>query len=75
MLGNLIGEAQSAFLKDRNILDGAVVLNEVVEEARKTKKCRIIFKVDFAKACDSIDWGYLLEMLVRMNFPGKWWLG
>lgn len=32
----------------------------------------MFFKVDFAKAFDSVDWNYLLKMLNRMKFPQKW---
>lgn len=70
VIGKLIGEAQSAFIKGRNILDGVVVLNEVMDEARSRKKGWI--KVDFAKAYDSIDCDYLIEMMGRMKFPKKW---
>lgn len=38
VMNSLIRDTQSAFLKARNILDGVVTLNEVVEEAKKTKK-------------------------------------
>lgn len=50
VIGKLIGDAQSAFIKGRCILDGVVVLNEAVEEARKSKKKWVFFKVDFRKA-------------------------
>lgn len=32
----------------------------------------MVFKADFAKAFDSIDWKYLLNMMEIMNFPKKW---
>lgn len=48
------------------------MLNEVIEEARRNNKSRIFFKVDFAKAYDSVDRNYLLDMMERMNFPKKW---
>lgn len=72
VLGKLIGGTQSAFLHGRNILDGVVILNEAIEDAKRLKKERLILKVDFAKAFDSIDWDYLWDMLKRMNFPAKW---
>jgi hypothetical protein len=31
-----------------------------------------MFKVDFEKAYDSIDWGYLGEVMGKMNFPPLW---
>lgn len=72
VVGKIIGEVQTAFIKGRHILDGVVVLNEAIEEAKKTKGRRFIFKVDFEKAYDSINWAYLLEMLEHLNFPFKW---
>ncbi|KAL6525382.1 hypothetical protein OROHE_015689 [Orobanche hederae] len=72
VMESVIGESQSAFIQGRNILDGIIVLNEVVEEAKKRKSKRVIFKIDFAKAYDSIEWEFLLTLMERMNFPGKW---
>lgn len=72
VLGNLIGDSQSAFLKGRNILDGPMILNEVLEEACSSKQKRLVLKVDFAKAFDSVDWDYLIELMRRMYFPSKW---
>lgn len=72
VIGNLIGVTQSAFIKGRFILDGVVVLNEAIEEAKKSKVKRIIFKADFAKAFDSICWDYLLDVMKKMCFPIKW---
>lgn len=67
-----MGDSQTAFLKDRNILDGVVILNEVVEDAKKTKDKRLVLKVNFAKAYDFVDWDYLFEMMRLMNFSSKW---
>jgi len=30
------------------------------------------FSVDFEKACDSIDWGYLQDVMLKMGFPTLW---
>lgn len=35
VVGKLISKNQSAFLKDRFILDGVVALNEIIEDAKK----------------------------------------
>lgn len=72
VVGKIIGDTQTAFVKGRSILDGMVILNEIVEETRRSKDKTILFKVDFAKAYDSIDWNYLLKMLEILNFPSKW---
>jgi len=72
VIGSVISDSQSAFVKGRQILDGILVANEVVDEARKCKKELILFKVDFEKAYDSIDWNYLFEVMSKMGFPSLW---
>jgi len=55
IIGSVISDTQTNFIKGHQILDGILVANEVVDEARKCKKELILFKVDFEKAYDSID--------------------
>lgn len=31
-----------------------------------------VFKIDFAKAYDSVDWGYLRSLMHGFNFNAKW---
>jgi hypothetical protein len=51
----LISESQSAFLKGRQLVEGVVVMNEVIDIAKRTgKECNILI-VDFEKAYDSVD--------------------
>ncbi|GAU37376.1 hypothetical protein TSUD_22500 [Trifolium subterraneum] len=69
---SVISESQTAFVKDRQILDGILIANEVVDEARKSKKELMLFKVDFEKAYDLVDWGYLDDVMGRMSFPVLW---
>jgi hypothetical protein len=38
VIGCVISESQTTFVKDRQILDGILIANEVVDEARKSKK-------------------------------------
>ncbi|GAU16278.1 hypothetical protein TSUD_299100 [Trifolium subterraneum] len=72
VIGSVISESQTAFVKDRQILDGILIANEVVDEARKSKKELMLFKVDFEKAYYSVDWGYLDAVMGRMSFPNLW---
>ena len=68
-----VGEIwQLAFIKDRHILHGILILNEVVEEAMKRKQPVMVFKVDFEKAYDSVSWSFLDYMLSRLGFCTKW---
>lgn len=68
---SVVSENQIAFIKGRHIMDGILILNEALDEAKRKKIGRLFFKVDLAKAFDSIDWGYLDSMLKGLNFCGK----
>ena len=68
----LISPEQSAFVRDRQILDGPLIINEVLEWAKNKKEKIMIFKTDIAKAYDSVDWAYLDEILIEMGFGTKW---
>jgi hypothetical protein len=49
-----------------------MVVNEVLDLAKKTSKECMVFKVDFEKTYDSVDWGFLEYMLRRFGFCEKW---
>ncbi|GAU26327.1 hypothetical protein TSUD_56250 [Trifolium subterraneum] len=72
VIGNVVAHSQSAFVKDRQILDGILIANEVVDDAKRNRKDLLMFKVDFEKAYDSVDWGYLEKVMFKMNFPATW---
>ncbi|MCH80013.1 LINE-1 reverse transcriptase like, partial [Trifolium medium] len=72
VIGVLIPNTQSAFLKGRQLVEGVVVVNEVIDFAKKAGKDCLILKVDFEKAYDSVDWGFLDYMLGRFGFCAKW---
>lgn len=48
------------------------MLNEVIDDAKKGKRKSLLFKIDFAKAYDSVDWVFLEAIMKRFNFYPKW---
>jgi hypothetical protein len=72
VMNSIVASTKSAFIKGRSLVDGVVVVNEVVDLAKKTGKDCLILKVDFEKAYDSVDWGFLEYMLRRFGFGCKW---
>ncbi|GKV27405.1 hypothetical protein SLEP1_g36578 [Rubroshorea leprosula] len=71
-LRKVIGEQQMAFIRGRQLAEGVVIANEVIDEAKRNKKKSFIFKVDFEKAYDKVCWGFIDYMLTRMGFCGIW---
>ncbi|CAL5339713.1 unnamed protein product [Camellia sinensis] len=72
VLPTVIGDSQLAFLRGRSILDGVLIANEVVDGWHKSKKTGLLFKLDFEKAFDSINWNFLFSMLTNFGFGQKW---
>ncbi|KAJ9537397.1 hypothetical protein OSB04_030130 [Centaurea solstitialis] len=72
VLDTVVSKNQTAFVKGRNILDGPLLVNEVIHWAKRIKKKLLIFKVDFAKAFDSLNWSFLDSVLNQMGFGKKW---
>nr|GEZ26816.1 RNA-directed DNA polymerase, eukaryota, reverse transcriptase zinc-binding domain protein [Tanacetum cinerariifolium] len=72
VIGSCISPKQYAFIKGRNILDGPLILNEVMNWHRKRKKKIMIFKVDFEKAFDSLRWDFLDTVIDKLGFGSRW---
>ncbi|GJY57901.1 RNA-directed DNA polymerase, eukaryota, reverse transcriptase zinc-binding domain protein [Tanacetum coccineum] len=68
VLGDIVNEVQSAFIVERQMLDGPFILNEILQWCTKKKKKTLIFKVDFEKAFDSINGDFLDRVETRRSF-------
>jgi hypothetical protein len=67
-----MGPTQTTFIPNRNILEGAAVLHEIIHELRTKKQNGIIFKIDFEKAYDKVRWSFLQQTLRMKGFSEKW---
>lgn len=67
-LEKVISKKQSAFIVNRNILDGVLIANEVIDEAKKRKSKIFMFKIDFEMAYDSVSWEFLYDMMRMLGF-------
>jgi hypothetical protein len=68
----VISNSQLGFLKERYILDSVVALHEILHEVKKEKQNGIMFKVDFEKAYDKVNWQFLHQMIDKKGFGEKW---
>ncbi|GJZ78840.1 putative RNA-directed DNA polymerase [Tanacetum coccineum] len=72
VIGSVIRSNQSAFIEGRQILDGCLVANEIIWMASIENTKFLLFKVDFEKAFDSVNWNFLLDVMRQMGFGSKW---
>ncbi|XP_026444566.1 uncharacterized protein LOC113344892 [Papaver somniferum] len=71
-LPTLILTSQSSFIKGRQILDGVLIANECVDSRLRQKLPGLVYKLDFEKAFDNVNWNFLNEVLYKMGFGGVW---
>nr|GEX60484.1 RNA-directed DNA polymerase, eukaryota, reverse transcriptase zinc-binding domain protein [Tanacetum cinerariifolium] len=67
LFGDIVNEMQSAFIAERQILDGRFILNEVMHCCKTKKKQALFFKVDFEKAYDTVQWDFLDDVLHKAS--------
>ncbi|GJT68149.1 RNA-directed DNA polymerase, eukaryota, reverse transcriptase zinc-binding domain protein [Tanacetum coccineum] len=72
VLGNIVGENQSAFIGGRQITDNILLSQELFKGYnRKHNKKKVSFKIDLQKAYDTISWDFIKEALEMFGFPEK----
>jgi hypothetical protein len=64
MAKEVIGPNQTGFVKERNILEGVLILHEVIHELKRSKMRGVVLKIDFEKAYDKVRWDFL-ELVMR----------
>jgi hypothetical protein len=68
----LLAVNQTAFVKDRYILESVVSAHEIIHDAEKYKRKEVILKLDNEKAYDKVCWQFLEEMLQSKGFSPRW---
>lgn len=72
VLPTLAGKSQSAFVEGRQILDGALIANEIFKWAKANKTKAVLLKIDFQKSYDTLNWGFIDHVLDLMGFGRTW---
>jgi exonuclease III len=71
VLMEVISFDQSAFLPMRFILDNILLTSETMAWAEETGQSLIFLKLDFSKAYDMVDWGFLFRAMSEFGFPAE----
>lgn len=70
VLGFLINQAQGAFVANRSILHNVLLCQDVVKHySRKYCLSSCLLETDLRKAYDTMDWNFIRDMLVALQFP------
>jgi len=72
ILEKVISKSQSAFIKGRQILDPILIANECIDSRLRSGEPGVICKMNLEKAYDRVNWNFLLYMLRKCGFGGKW---
>ena len=68
-IDELVDDHQFAFIKGRQLLDCSLIANEAIHSAKSSGKKAAVFKIDFRKAYDSVDWDFL-DFVGLIGFVG-----
>ncbi|RVW36137.1 putative ribonuclease H protein [Vitis vinifera] len=77
LLHETIHSTQRAFVQGRQILDAILIANEIVDEKKRSGEEGVVFKIDFEKAYDHVNWDFLdhvMEKRVLVNGNAKGWV-
>ena len=63
---------QGAFVQGRQILDVVLIANEIMDEKRRFGEEEVVFKIDFEKAYNHVNWGFPYFVLEMKEFKFRW---
>ncbi|GKC19136.1 RNA-directed DNA polymerase, eukaryota, reverse transcriptase zinc-binding domain protein [Tanacetum coccineum] len=72
VIATVISSEQTAFVSQRQILDGPLMVNEIIDWYKRKKAKLMILKIDFEKAIDSVSWDFLDQVLQFTGFGHTW---
>lgn len=72
ILPDIVSLNQGAFVQGRHIVDNILVCQDLMRCYRPSSLVKgCMLKIDLKKAYDSIDWGFLKDLLSALHFPEK----
>ncbi|KAK3210668.1 hypothetical protein Dsin_015374 [Dipteronia sinensis] len=72
VMNSVIGEYQMTFVKGCRIIDSFVIAEEIINHWKRENEGGLVVKLNFEKAYDSVDHGFLDSMLEMMGFSPRW---
>ncbi|GJR57128.1 putative RNA-directed DNA polymerase, eukaryota, reverse transcriptase zinc-binding domain protein [Tanacetum coccineum] len=72
VISSVISKVKMAYIKGRQIIDGPLIVDEIISWVKKYKKRLMFLKLDFKKAFDTLNWSFLISIMEQMSFSPKW---
>lgn len=72
VIGSVFSNDQTTFVNGRNIMDGPLVVNEMITWTKKLKKMMLLFKLDGERALDLLSWTFFDDVMWQMDFCITW---
>ncbi|XP_074290503.1 uncharacterized protein LOC141617216 [Silene latifolia] len=70
VLPDIISDNQGGFIRGRSIVENILICQDLIRcYNRQSASPRFMLKVDLKKAYDSLNWEFLEQMLISLNFP------
>jgi len=71
-LTHIIRTNQTGFVEGRSIIDNTFMAQEALEWAEESEQDLVLLLLDFEKAFDRIEWGFLFSALAKLGFSETW---
>jgi mannosylglycoprotein endo-beta-mannosidase len=71
-LTEIIKSNQTCFVEGRSILDNVIMAQEGLGWAEESNQDLVLLLLDFEKAFDRIEWGFLFRALEQLGFSQTW---
>ena len=68
VIHTIIGDDQTAYIRKRFIGSSARTIIDIIDYCTKFNEQGLLLCLDFEKAFDSLEWGFLLKVLNKFNF-------
>jgi hypothetical protein len=71
-LPSIVRPSQTGFVEGRYILDNTFLAQEALDWVEESDQDLVLLLLDFEKAFDRIEWGFMFKALAKLGFCNQW---